>query len=37
MRATIKNYLTKAGYDDIIEAGDGQQAVAAYQEQRPIW
>lgn len=35
MRTTIKNYLTKAGYEDIVEAGDGQQAVTAYQEQRP--
>lgn len=35
MRMTIKNCLTKAGYDDIIEAPDGQAAVEIYQKEKP--
>ena len=35
MRMTIKNCLTKAGYDDIIEASDGQAAVDTYQKEKP--
>ena len=35
MRMTIKNYLTKAGYTDLIEAGDGQQAVETYEREHP--
>ena len=35
MRTTIKNCLSKAGYDQLVEAGDGLQAVAAYEKERP--
>ncbi len=35
MRMTIKNALTKAGYDNIIEASDGQIAVETYQKEHP--
>lgn len=35
MRMTIKNCLTKAGYTNLIEAGDGQQAVEIYQKEKP--
>ncbi len=35
MRMTIKNCLTKAGYDSIIEAADGLIAVEAYQAEKP--
>ncbi len=35
MRMTIKNCLSKAGYANLIEAGDGQQAVDAYQNEKP--
>lgn len=35
MRMTIKNALTKAGYDNIIEASDGQIAVETYQNEHP--
>lgn len=35
MRMTIKNYLNKAGYDDVIEAGDGQIALDMYKEHKP--
>ena len=35
MRATIKNTLSKAGYDDLLEAGDGAQAVENYQKESP--
>lgn len=35
MRMTIKNCLTKAGYTDLIEAGDGQQAVDTYEKEHP--
>lgn len=35
MRMTIKNYLTKAGYTNLLEAGDGQIAFATYQAEKP--
>ena len=35
MRMTIKNCLPKAGYDDLIEAADGQQAVETYDAEHP--
>ncbi len=35
MRMTIKNCLTKAGYTDLVEAGDGQQAVETFQKEHP--
>ena len=35
MRMTIKNALTKAGYDNIIEASDGQIALGTYQKEHP--
>ena len=35
MRMTIKNTLTKAGYTDLLEAGDGQQAVETYNQEHP--
>ena len=35
MRMTIKNCLTKAGYDSIIEASDGQVAVETYEKEKP--
>ena len=35
MRMTIKNCLTKAGYTDLVEAGDGQQAVETYEKDQP--
>lgn len=37
MRMTIKNCLTKAGYetDSMVEAGDGQQAVDMYENEKP--
>lgn len=35
MRMTIKNCLTKAGYQEIVEAADGQLAVETYQKEKP--
>jgi two-component system chemotaxis response regulator CheY len=35
MRMMIKDNLKKAGYTDFIEAGDGEQAVAKYGEEKP--
>lgn len=35
MRMMIKNYLTKAGYSEIIESDDGEKAVAAYKAEKP--
>ena len=35
MRMTIKNTLTKAGYTELVEAGDGQQAVETYDKEHP--
>ena len=35
MRMTIKNTLTKAGYTELVEAADGQQAVETYGKEHP--
>ena len=35
MRMTIKNCLTKAGYTNLIEAGDGAQAVDTFAKEHP--
>lgn len=35
MRMMIKDNLKKAGYTDFIEAGDGEQAVALYEAEKP--
>ena len=35
MRMTIKNCLTKAGYTNLVEAGDGQQAVDTFAKENP--
>lgn len=35
MRMTIKNCLVKAGYEEIVEAPDGQVAVELYQKEKP--
>jgi two-component system chemotaxis response regulator CheY len=35
MRMMIKDTLKKNGYDDIVEASNGEEAVAAYQEHHP--
>lgn len=35
MRMMIKNTLTKNGYTDIVEAQDGAEAVAKYDEEKP--
>ena len=35
MRMTIKNTLTKAGYTELVEAADGQQAVETYDKEHP--
>lgn len=35
MRMTIKNYLTKAGYDSLVEASDGLVALEVYQAEEP--
>lgn len=35
MRMTIKNCLSKAGYAEIVEAGDGMQAVEEYKNSSP--
>ena len=35
MRMTIKNCLTKAGYENLLEAADGELAVQAYQQENP--
>lgn len=35
MRMTIKTCLTKAGYDDLLEAGDGAIAVETYAAEKP--
>ena len=35
MRMMIKDTLKKNGYEDLIEAADGQQAVDAYNEHKP--
>lgn len=35
MRMMIKDNLKKAGYTDFVEAGDGDDAIAKYQEHKP--
>ena len=35
MRMMIKDTLKKNGYDEIVEAANGQEAVAAYTEHNP--
>lgn len=35
MRMTIKNCLSKAGYENLIEAADGQIALETYQSEKP--
>lgn len=35
MRTVLKNILKKAGYDDVIEAGDGEEALSKYEEEGP--
>lgn len=35
MRMTIKNCLSKAGYENLIEAADGQIALETYQNEKP--
>jgi two-component system chemotaxis response regulator CheY len=35
MRMMIKDNLKKAGYSDFIEAGDGEDAIAKYNEHKP--
>lgn len=35
MRKMVQTHLNKAGYDTFVEAEDGAQAVAMYQEKKP--
>lgn len=35
MRMMIKDTLKKNGFTEIVEAGNGEQAIAAYQEEKP--
>ncbi|HZK02028.1 MAG TPA: response regulator [Anaerovoracaceae bacterium] len=35
MRMMIKDNLKKAGYSEFLEAGDGEQAVAMYETEKP--
>ena len=35
MRMTIKNCLSKAGYEQLVEAADGEIAFATYQQEKP--
>ncbi len=35
MRMMIKDTLTKSGYEDIVEAADGEQAVNLYKAEKP--
>ena len=35
MRMMVKDNLKKAGYSDFLEAGDGEDAVNKYSENRP--
>lgn len=35
MRMMVKNALTKAGYDNFVEAQDGAEAVRKYEEESP--
>ena len=35
MRMMLKNTLTRAGYTDLCEAGDGVQAIEVYNAEKP--
>ena len=35
MRMMVKDNLKKAGYSDFLEAGDGEDAIGKYTENRP--
>ncbi len=35
MRMMIKDTLTKNGYENILEAGDGEQAIEQYKSEKP--
>ncbi len=35
MRMMIKDNLKKAGYTEFVEAGDGEQALVKYEEEKP--
>lgn len=35
MRMMIKDTLKKNGFTEIVEAGNGEQAIATYQEEKP--
>ena len=35
MRTVLKNILIKAGYKDIIEAKDGEEAIQKFDEEKP--
>ena len=35
MRMMVKDNLKKAGYSDFLEAGDGEDAISKYTENRP--
>lgn len=35
MRKMVQTHLSKAGYNNFVEAEDGLQAVALYQEEKP--
>lgn len=35
MRKMLKDILTKAGFTDLIEAGDGNEALDKYEEEKP--
>lgn len=35
MRMMIKDTLKKNGYTEVVEAGNGEQAIATYQEEKP--
>ena len=35
MRMMIKDNLKKAGYTEFVEAGDGEQALIKYEEEKP--
>ena len=35
MRKMVQTHLSKAGYDEVIEGDDGQQAIELYEEEKP--
>jgi two-component system, chemotaxis family, chemotaxis protein CheY len=35
MRVTLRNILTKAGYEIAAEASNGREAISAYEEHKP--